>query len=125
MAVAPLPISDILPEGYPKAKACIKVTQVQREINAGVNKIIYMQNLTLKVVDAYAPSEKYPQWGHSIDFVDAEGKKYYVEYPKYKSCIHIFLLGMTYNLDASVKETKVLGSTYTKLTRIKNVKFIN
>jgi hypothetical protein len=41
--VALQPISDILPEGYPKAKACIKVIQVQREINAGVNKGIRLK----------------------------------------------------------------------------------
>jgi hypothetical protein len=40
MAVALLPISDILPEGYPKAKACIKVIQVQEVINVGANKLI-------------------------------------------------------------------------------------
>jgi hypothetical protein len=71
-----------------------------------------MKNLTLKVVDSNAPSDKYPQWGYSIDFVDSIGNKYFVEYPNFAQG-YLFL------------ENGILGGTYTKLTRIKNVKFIN
>lgn len=79
-----------------------------------------MKNLTLKVVDDNAPSDKYPHWGYSIDFVDASGNKYFVEYPNFNHG-YLFLQKMTYNFDACTKEIEILGTTYTKLTRIKNI----
>lgn len=49
MAVALQLINDILPEGYPKAKACIKVIQVQGVITAGVNKKGYPAEIDLTI----------------------------------------------------------------------------
>ena len=48
MEVAQLLISDILPEGYQKRKACIRVTEVQKAINAGAeNKLNKLKNTIL------------------------------------------------------------------------------
>jgi hypothetical protein len=84
-----------------------------------------MQNLTLKVVDSNAPSDKYPNWGYSIDFVDSSGNKYFVEYPNFAQG-YLFLENMTYNFDACTQVLNgILGGTYTKLTRIKNIREVN
>lgn len=79
-------------------------------------------NITLTVTDENAPSDKYPQWGYSVDFVDANGGKYFVEYPKLKLTSFIFEKGAKYNFDCSAEEVKSLMSVYNKISRIKNIK---
>ena len=77
--------------------------------------------LTLKVIDANAYSDKYPNWGFCVYFVDSDGKEYYAEYPNFKSCKFTFETNCTYSFDASMKEYMFFGTTYRKLSRIKNV----
>lgn len=80
-----------------------------------------MKLLTLKVIDSNAYSDKHPNWGFCVDFVDNDGKEYYAEYPNFKSCKFTFENNCTYSFEASIKEYIVLGTTYRKLSRIKNV----
>ncbi len=82
-----------------------------------------MKKLILKVVDNFAPSSKYPQWGYSVDFVNEDYTKYFVEYPRADFDKQFdFKKGCTYELTANVKQLdSVLGIIRYKLTRIKDV----
>lgn len=79
--------------------------------------------LILTVIDNFAPSEKYPQFGFSIDFKDNIGNRYYVEYPNNKSNIFNFEVNKTYEIEASIKEVNsFLSTTKTyKISRLKNI----
>lgn len=85
------------------------------------NEISRHQNIELIVTDENAPSDKYPQWGFSVDFKDANGVKYFVEYPNFKSAPFKFVKGKKYRFDCSVKEVKSLMACYKKISRIKNI----
>lgn len=78
--------------------------------------------LELIVIDNNAPSDKYTQWGFSIDFKDADGNKYYAEYPNYKSCPYEFDNNKKYSLECSIKtEIGFLSTKIHKISRIKNI----
>ena len=78
--------------------------------------------LELIVTDSNAPSDKYPSFGFSIDFKDDNNKKYFAEYPNYKSLPFQFEDGKKYKFNCNVKEVKsILSSKYHKISHIKNI----
>ena len=89
------------------------------------NKSKQAMNIELTVTDENAPSDKYPQWGFSVDFKDANGVEYYVEYPNYKASPFEFVKGKKYIFDCSIKEVKSLMKSYKKISRIKNIVQLN
>jgi hypothetical protein len=78
-------------------------------------------NIIVTVLDENAPSDKYPHWGFSVDFIDDNKIKYFVEYPNFKSCPFDFKKGKKYSFDCSVKQIKSFLSFENKIIRIKNV----
>lgn len=85
-----------------------------------------VHTIRARVIDDFAPSDKYPQWGYSIDFVDIDDNKYFVEYPNSKGNRFEFKKGESYEFKANVEEKKsLLNSTYRRLSRIKDIKKID
>ena len=77
--------------------------------------------LTLKVTNNNAPSQKYPHWGYAVEFTDADGNYYFAEYPKYTTTSFDFIVGTTYQFQASLRQQPTLLGTERKLTRLKNI----